>query len=429
MQSNNTDWNKIREDFPTINSRTIDGKKVVYLDSACQSLRPRQVTEAVSHYYNDLGTCNGSEISAYALSRETQSLLDHSRRKMAQFIHSRKESEIIWQPNTTYAINLVVMSLSKHSCPDEIKLTEDDNVITTDLEHHSGLLPYWNLEKEKGTRHRIFETDSEGKIDLQKFQDFLDRKTKLVSIVWASNLTGTIAPLKEITKIAHDNNSLVVVDGAQYVPHHAVDVSNLDVDFLAFSVHKMCGPSGVGVLYAKEEIAKQMPPVIVGGETVSNVSIDPQFNLIPTFRDPPDRFEPGLQNFAGIIGAGSAVDYLLEQVGMQNIEAREKELIHVLIRGLETIPEIEILGPKVGARAPLVAFRLRSRDGNIVDGSKISSWMDSNLEGHMILLRTGGHEVHPFHYKIGIESISTTRPSLYFYNTEEELTIFLDAMK
>ena len=207
MQSTGIDWNKIREDFPTIDSRTIDGKKIIYLDSACQSLRPRKVTEAVSNYYNELGTCNGS---AHALSKETQNLLDLSRRKMAEFIHARKESEIIWQPNTTYAINLVAMSLSKRSCPDEIRLTEDDNVITTDLEHHSGLLPYWNLEKEKSVKHRIFKTDIEGRLDLQKFQDFLDRKTKLVSIVWASNLTGTIAQMKEIVKIAHDNHSLIV---------------------------------------------------------------------------------------------------------------------------------------------------------------------------------------------------------------------------
>ncbi len=411
----------------------MDGKKIIYLDSVCQSLRPRPVIEAISHYYNDLGTCNGSEISAHALSKETQNLLDVARRKMAGFIGARMESEIIWQPNTTYAMNLIVMSLGKYSCPASIKLIKDDNVVTTDLEHHSGLLPFWNLEHEKGVKHRIFETDSDGKVDLQRFQDFLNQKTKLVSIVWASNLTGSIAPMKEIVKIAHDNHSLVVGDGAQYVPHHPLNVGDIDLDFLAFFVHKMCGPSGMGVLYVKEELGKQMPPVIVGGETVSNVSFDRQRkSIIPTFRETPERFEPGLQNFAGIIGSGSAAEYLSYDVGMHNIESKEKELIHVLMSELRAIPRIEILGPKLESgedRGPLVAFRLRSSDGNIIDGTRISSWMDSKVRDYKILLRTGGHEVHPFHYKVGVASLSTTRPSLYFYNTNEEIMIFIEALK
>jgi cysteine desulfurase / selenocysteine lyase len=407
---------------------TLEGKRLVYLDNACQSLRPRQVIDAIGSYYDVLGCCPGSISSSNALAAKTAAATSEARVKVARFLQVA-ETEVIWQPNTTYGINLVAMSLSSPLCSPSIRLRKGDDVVTTDMEHHSGLLPFWRLEQERGIRHRIFSVEGDGTIDLQKFQEFLTRKTKLVSVVWASNVTGTISPIEEVVKIAHDNGSLILVDGAQYVPHHSVDLGTLKMDFAVFSIHKMCGPSGMGVLFGVEELLRAMPPVFVGGETVSLVSVSggPGGEKIsPSFRNPPERFEPGLQNFAGIIGAGAAVDYL-KKIGMDNIERHEETLVKLLMTQLAVIPNVEIVGPtnfEQGKHSTLVSFRLKDERGNLVEADRVSQWMDKNVRGYKVLIRAGGHEAHPFLLKLGISELS-----LYFYNTEDEIKIFLEALK
>lgn len=422
------DLRKIRADFPIINEKTMDGRRLVYLDSACQSLRPKQVTEAVSGYYHDLGGCTGTLSQSNALAARTGMLVSEARAKVVRFIGA-EETEVVWQPNTTYGMNLVAMSLSSPFCPPGIRLERGDDVVTTDAEHHSGLLPFWRLEQEKGARHRIFQVEADGIVDLQRFQEFLTRKTKLVSIVWASNVTGVINPVGELVKIAHDNGSLVLVDGAQYVPHRPVDVGGFEMDFLAFSIHKMCGSSGMGVLYGTRELLKEMPAVIVGGETVSGVSIAEGREdrmVSPIFRAPPERFEPGLQNFAGIIGAGAAVDYLSD-VGMESIELHEEALTRYLMSEMGGIPGMELVGPadyEPARRSALASFRLKDGRGNLVEAERVSQWMDGNLAGHKVLIRSGGHEAHPLVHRLGIPELSVSRASLYLYNDKDDIDLF-----
>ena len=424
---------KIRADFPVVSERTMDGKRLVYLDSACQSLRPRQVVDAVGGYYNDLGSCTGLFASSNALAARTQFLVSEARVKMARFIGA-DEPGVIWQPNTTYGMNLVAMSLSSRHCSPGIRIGKGDNVVTTDAEHHSGLLPFWELEREKGVHHRIFPVDSRGEIDLQKFQDFLTRRTKLVSVVWASNITGIINPIEALVKIVHDNGSLALVDGAQYVPHHHVDVAASKMDFLTFSVHKMCGPSGTGVLFGVKELLEEMPAVIVGGETVDGVSIASGQGgptVVPSFRGPPDRFEPGLQNFAGIIGAGAAVDYL-DRIGMETVERHEDLLTRLMMSRLSEVDGLEIVGPQVyeaGKHAALVSFRMRDKEGNPIEGDRIAHWMDERVPGHKVLIRSGGHEAHPLLRRLGVPELSTSRASLYLYNEDRDVRLLVDALK
>ncbi len=410
----------------------MDGKKLVYLDSACQSLRPRQVADAIGGYYSDLGSCTGLLASSNALAARTQSLVSEARVKMARFIGA-DESEVIWQPNTTYGMNLVAMSLSSRYCSPGIRMAKGDNVVTTDAEHHSGLLPFWKLEQEKGVRHRIFPVDSGGEIDLRKFQDFLTRRTRLISVAWASNVTGIINPVEGLVKIAHDNGSMVLVDGAQYAPHHPVDVGALKMDFLALSVHKMCGPSGTGVLFGVRELLEEMPAVMVGGETVDDVSIadgpgGPKVS--PRFRGPPERFEPGLQNFAGIIGAGAAVDYL-SKVGMEAVERHEDGLTGYMMSRLTDVPGVEVVGPQAyeaGKHAALASFRVRGKEGKLIESDRIARWMDEGVPGHKILLRSGGHEAHPLLRRLGIPELSTSRASLYLYNEEADVRLLIEAL-
>ena len=424
---------KVREDFPVISEGTMDGKRLVYLDSACQSLRPRQVVDAIGGYYNDLGSCTGLFASSNALAARTQVLVSEARVKMARFIGA-DEPEVIWQPNTTYGMSLVAMSLSSRYCSPGVRMEKGDNIVTTDAEHHSGLLPFWALEREKGVHHRIFPVDSRGEIDLQKFQDFLTRRTKLISVVWASNVTGIINPVEALVKIAHDNGSLVLVDGAQYVPHHLVDVGAFKMDFLAFSVHKMCGPSGTGVLFGVKELLEEMPAVIVGGETVDGLSIangQSGPTVTPRFRGPPERFEPGLQNFAGIIGAGAAVDYL-SSIGMEAVESHEDSLTRLMLSKLAGVDGLEIVGPRTyetGKHAALASFRIRDKEGNLIEGDRIARWMDERVPGHKVLIRSGGHEAHPLLRRLGVPELSTSRASLYLYNEDGDVRLLVDSLK
>ena len=306
-----TDWNRIREDFPVL-KRIINGKPLVYLDSACMSLKPRQVIEAMNEYYEQFPACGGRSI--HRLGEEASNAYSAARGKFARFMNAAHEEEIIWTRNATEALNIV------GHC---VHLPKGSKIITTSLEHHSGSLPFVERAKRDGHPIEIVKAQSDGTFDIEDWKKAIDTNTGLVSIVHSSNVTGTVAPIEEIVEIAHDRGALVMCDDAQYAPHHPIDVQKMDVDFSSVSVHKMCGPTGMGVLYGKEEHLKSMDMFMHGGDTVSDVKFE-NGKIIPEYLPPPEKFEAGLQNYAGAIGAGAAAEYLLG-IGMHEIEIRTSQ--------------------------------------------------------------------------------------------------------
>ncbi|MBN1327938.1 MAG: aminotransferase class V-fold PLP-dependent enzyme [Candidatus Heimdallarchaeota archaeon] len=407
------DWAHVREDFPTL-SRKIDGKSIIYLDSACMALKPKQVIDASNYYYTNLGACGGRSI--HTLARETTELRDAAREKISKHISSHSTNEIIWVRNTTEAMNLVAHGLH---------FEKGQEIITTNLEHHSGVLPFHKVMKQKKLKLKIIEADETGLFDIEDFEEAITRKTRLISIVHTSNVSGTTAPLEEIIKIAHDNDSLVVSDDAQYFPHRKVDVRKTDVDFCTVSMHKALGPTGVGFLYGKEHLLKEMDSFLVGGDTIKDVKYI-NGEIIPEYLDPPHKFEAGLQNYAGEIASGAAVDYL-NSIGMENIEKREEYITEKLFNALKDIPEINIVGPKNAKdRHSLVAFKFE----NIDTANDIANFLDSDVEGYKLMIRAGAHCTNPFHYSLGIKpSEGTARASTYIYNNEEEITILKESLE
>jgi cysteine desulfurase/selenocysteine lyase len=413
-------WDRIRRDFPLLNRR-LNGKRIAYFDSACQSLRPKPVIERILQYYTTLSSCGGHR-SSHSLAVKTEEACEAARAKVARFINAADPSEIVWCLNTTMALNLVAQGL---------KWAPGDKVITTSLEHHSGLLPYWRLQEQLGVRHHIVRVDREGWLDLREFEEAMDRSVRLVSVTGASNVTGTTLPLRDICEIAHDYGSLVVVDGAQYVPHFPVDVQKEGIDFLAFSFHKMCGPSGLGVLYGRLHLLEELDSLIVGGGTTIDVEWSPNDgHVTPLFKGPPAKFEAGLQDYAGIIGAGAAIDYLSERVGMENVATRDGELGRHLLQRLLEIDGLELIGPPEPTphrRIAVAAFRVRAGDRYIAP-YELLEWMEKRTQTHCFLLRIGGHCAHPYHYSVGIDPPLSARVSLYFYNTLNEIDLFVEEL-
>jgi len=392
---------KIREDFPLLQKR-INGKPIVYFDNACTTLKPRQVVDSVVKYYTEYTGCAGRSI--HKLAARTTEEFEGARKKIARFINAKKEGEVVWTKNTTEAINLVAHGFN---------FNKGDKVLTTNLEHSSGLLP-WQVLAERGIADLDFVMcDKEGKLDAERFKEKVDRRTRIVSIIFASNVTGTVAPLKEIVKIAHDQGALVIADGAQAVPHFTMDVRKLDVDFLAFSGHKMCGPTGIGCLYGKEELLEKLSPFIVGGETVSDAELRTH-----VFDRVPQRLEAGIQNYAGAIGLGAAVDYLAK-IGMGEIEKHERELAKSLIEGLLSVPNLNLIGPRDWKKKnSLAAFTV-----NGMEPHDIAIFLDQEN----IAVRSGMHCVYPFHKFVG-ENKGSVRASLYLYNTLEEIKLFIEKL-
>jgi len=395
------DVNKIRKDFPLL-QRMINGKPIIYFDNACTTQKPQQVVDAIVKYYTEYTACAGRSVHKLAI--KTTEEFEKAREKLAKFINAKRTEEIVWTKNTTEAMNLI-----SHS----FKFEKGDKVLTTNLEHSSGLVP-WQLRAEMGDIILDFVLcNKEGEFNIKDFQEKIDKKTKLVSIIYASNVTGTKTPLNEIIKIAHDNDSLVLADAAQAAPHFPIDVKKLDVDFLAFSAHKMCGSTGMGCLYGKYELLKQLQPFILGGETIKDADL--KYHVL---EDIPQRFEGGIQNYAGAIGFGAAVDYL-SKIGMKNIESYEKELTKDLIEGLLTIPNLELIGPKdwkkKGAIASFNIKGMEPHDVAIV------------LDESNICVRSGMHCAYPIHKFLHFEK-GSVRASLYFYNTKEEIKIFIEKL-
>ena len=388
---------KVRYNFPILQN------DIVYFDNACMSLKPKQVVDKMNEYYTQYTACLGR--SNHLFARKLKTEVDKARNEVRKFINAKEDSEIIFTRNTTEGMNLIANSIG---------LKAGDEVIISDKEHNSNLIPWLKLKKTIGINIVISRTNDDGTFNIENFKKCFSNNTKLVSIIFMSNIDGVINPIKEIVKISHSHKVPVLVDGAQAVPSFEVNVRKLDFDFLAFSGHKMCGPSGTGVLYGKKAMLEKLDQFIVGGETVMNSTYD---SYIP--EKIPQRFEAGLQDYAGIIGLGEACRYL-RKIGMNNIAKHEIKLNELLTGLLKNEPKIKILGPKdAKLRGGIFSFIIEGMDihhvARILDSSK------------KIMTRSGAHCVHSWFNARNMKG--SVRASLYFYNTEDEVVRFVEEIK
>jgi cysteine desulfurase/selenocysteine lyase len=397
---------KIRQDFPILKRKLTNGKNLIYFDNAATTQKPKQVIDAICNYYCEYNS--NIHRAVYQIAEEATFEYEKTRENVCKFINARYPEEIIFTRNTTESINLIAHSWGKTNT------TNGNKILLTEYEHHSNIVPWQMLSKTNKTEIKYMSTDDEGYLNLEDYSKFLkeDTNIKLVSLSHMSNVLGTIYPVKEIIKIAHENDIPVVLDGAQSVPHIETDVQDIDCDFLAFSAHKMLGPTGVGILYVKKEILENMSPFITGGDMIKEVH---KHNTI--FNDLPHRFEGGTPNIADVIGFNAALEYLKE-IGMENVRDHEKDLVKYLYNNLKNIKDIEIYGPEnSNDRGGLVSFNLHGIHPH--DCATI-------LNDYGVAIRSGHHCAQVLMDKLDIAA--SCRASLYIYNTKEEIDIFVDAL-
>ncbi len=391
---------KIRKDFPLLN-RTVNGKKLIYFDNAATSQRPKQVIEAMDHFY--FHTNANVNRGVYRLSEEATEAYNHAREEIAHFFHARFD-EIIFTKSTTESLNLLAYSLGE-------QLKKGDHVLLTHMEHHSNIVPWQQLAKRKGIKLTYVPLAKDGTLDEEDFKNAFTRKTKIVSMTHVSNVLGTINDVKKFAKIAHDNNALFILDAAQSAPHMALDVRELGCDFLACSGHKMLGPFGMGVLYGKRELLAAMEPFLCGGDMIQHVDF-----FSSTWNELPWKFEAGTQNIAGIVGLAEAVRYL-KKIGMEEISLYGTNLARYAYQRMRAIGGIKLYGPK-GKRASLVSFNL---------GKLHSHDVAAFLDSYGIAIRGGHHCAMPLARMLNISG--SARASFYLYNGKQEIDILCDALK
>ena len=392
------DINKIRNDFPILTPPTGG----VYFDNACVTLKPESVINAIENYYREYPACAGR--SSHRLGEIVDQKVEGTRKIIADFINAEPK-EIIFTRNTTEGINLIARGL---------EFQKGDAVIISDKEHNSNLIPWQILKEEKEIELKIVPSKEDNTFDLEAFKKLIEPKVKLVSIVFTSNLDGVSNPIKEITKISHQNDSLFLIDGAQAIGHQKIDVRDLDCDFFAFSGHKMLGPSGMGAVYIKKKSAEKLRPLIVGGGTVEDSTYESHKLL-----EAPLKFEAGLQDYAGIIGFGEAVKYL-KNVGFENIKSQEQKLNRIISEGFKDLPQIKIIGPANSElRSGIINFYHQKMASH-----EISLLLDKTYN---IMTRSGRHCVHSWYNSRNIND--SVRASVYFYNTESEAEYFVESIR
>ena len=386
------DVQAIREDFPIF----AETPPLAFLDSAASTQTPRPVVDAMDKYYDTYRS--NIHRGIYRISEEATDQYEKARQKVARLINSPRTSQIVFTRNTTESINLVAYSWgSEH-------LKQGEEIILTDLEHHSNLVPWQMLAQRTGAILRYLEITDQGLLDFTQLQDLLSDKTKLVAITHVSNVLGTINPIQSVIDAAHAAGAKVLVDAAQSVPHFHVDVQQLDCDFLAFSGHKMCGPTGVGVLYGKSDLLEEMPPFLGGGSMIRSVERD-----ISTYADVPAKFEAGTPSIAEAIGLGAAIDFITE-VGLASIHVHEQELVKYAHDRLQEIEGITIYGPAPHQKAGVISFNITGIHPHDVSGI---------LDTHNVAIRAGHHCAQPLMKKLDV--IATARASFYLYNTIEDV--------
>ena len=394
------DVKSVREQFPILHQQ-VNEHDLVYLDSTATSQKPLSVIEAVDEYYRK----HNSNVhrGVHTLGTRATDLYEGAREKVKNFINAQSTKEIIFTRGTTTAINIIAQSYGKAN------VKEGDEIVLTEMEHHSNIIPWQQVAKATGARLKYIPLQEDGTVILEDVRQTITENTKIVAIAHVSNVLGTVNPIKEIAEIARANDAVTVVDGAQGAPHMKVDVQDLDCDFYAFSGHKMCAPTGIGVLYGKKEHLNDMEPVEFGGEMIDFVEL-----YDSTWKELPWKFEGGTPIIAGAVGLGAAIDFLTD-IGMDNILKHEESLVQYGLEQLDAIDELKIFGPK--ERAGLITFNL----GNI-HAHDVSTVLDT--EG--IAIRAGHHCAQPLMKWLDV--VATARASIYLYNTKEDIDRLVGAL-
>lgn len=394
----------LRNDFP-IFKKKINGKELVYLDNASTTQKPYSVIDSITDFYTNYNS--NIHRAVYQLAEEATELYEQSREKIANFINVRPE-EIVFTRNTTESINLIAHSWARSN------LKKDDGIVITELEHHSNIVPWQILCQEIGTRLEYVGIDENGFLDLEHMIELISsKKVKLVSLSHMSNVLGTIMPIEGIIKVAHEHGIPVIVDGAQSVPHMPVNVKSMDCDFLVFSAHKMLGPTGVGVLYAKKEFLEKMRPFMGGGDMIKEV-----FKFHTNYNEVPYKFEAGTPNIADVVGFGAAIDYL-EKIGMENIRRHEISLTDYALESILSLKYVTVYGPRDPKyRGGVISF-------NIADIHPHD--LATIMNDHGIAIRSGHHCAQVLMQRLDVPA--TSRASFYIYNTKEEIDKFVNAIK
>lgn len=390
------DFAALRADFPILSRQVGEGRTLVYLDSTATSQKPIAVLQAMDDFYRRSNA--NIHRGIHTLAEEATERYEAARARVARFINAPAASSLVFTRNTTEAINLVAYTWARAT------LKPGDRILLTEMEHHSNLVPWQMLAAERGVELDFAPVTPDGLLDMEAYRALLQRAPKLVAFTHMSNVLGTINPAAEMIRLAHAANAVVLVDGAQSVPHLPVDVQALDVDFLAFSAHKMLGPSGIGALYGKTALLQAMPPFLGGGDMIRSVQLRSfQPNTIP------HKFEAGTPAIAEAVGFGAAVEYL-ERIGMDAVAAHEQRLVSYALERLGEIPGLRVLGPPAPRRGGVVAFSLTGIHPH--DVAQV-------LDRYGIAVRAGHHCAQPLHEKFGLPA--TTRASFYIYNLEEEV--------
>ncbi|MEN9224443.1 MAG: cysteine desulfurase [Thermostichus sp. HHBFW_bins_43] len=393
----------MRSDFPIL-QRQVHGHPLIYFDNAATSQKPLAVLRAMEHYYQ-YSNANVHR-GVHTLSNEATDAYEGARERIARFINAPSPQQIIYTRNASEAINLVAYSWGMSS------LSRGDEIILSVMEHHSNLIPWQLVAQKTGAVLKFIQVTPEGELDLEHYQSLLGDRTRLVAVVQVSNMLGSLSPVQEVIGLAHRYGAKVLLDACQSVPHLPVDVQALNCDWLAFSGHKMCGPTGIGVLYGKRDLLRAMPPFLGGGEMIADVYLDHA-----TYADIPHKFEAGTPAIAQAVGLGAAVDYLSE-IGLERVHAHEQRLMARLLEGIQRIPGITIYGPTNPARrAGLLSFSAEA-----IHPHDLSTLLDE----HGIAIRAGHHCTQPLHRHLRVQS--TARASVYLYNTLAEVDRFLEVL-
>jgi cysteine desulfurase/selenocysteine lyase len=396
------DVNKIREDFPIL-MKKVHGKNLVYLDNAATTQKPNYVIDKVNEYYTTMNA--NIHRGVHALSQEATEAFEGARIQIKQFINALGKNQIIFTRGTTEAINLVASSYGRAN------IKEGDEIIISHMEHHSNIVPWQLLCKEKNAKLKVIPVNDDGELVHEEFEKLVNKRTKFISVVYVSNSLGTINPVKDIISYAHQFSIPVLVDAAQAVNHIKVDVQDLDCDFLAFSGHKIYGPTGIGALYGKVEFLESMPPYQGGGDMISKVTFEET-----TYNELPHKFEAGTPDIAGAIGLGAAIEYV-SKIGLDRIKEHENKLLEYATRQIAEVPGLRIIGT-AKEKTSVLSFVLEN-----IHPHDIGTFLD--FEG--VAIRTGHHCTQPLMQRYNIPA--TSRASFAMYNTKEEVDVLVSGLK
>ena len=400
----------IKADFPILKRQIRGNNRLIYLDSGATSQKPNSVLDAERDFYVNHNAA--VHRGAHQLAEEATELYEGAREKVATFIGAHVD-EVIFTKSATESINAIAYSLGNSTPGSKFHIKAGDRIVVSEMEHHANLIPWQELARRTGAELVWFKVTEEGRLDLSNIEELITSRTKVVALTHQSNVLGTINPLDEITKKAHEVGALFVLDACQSVPHYRVDVKTLNVDFLAFSGHKMLGPTGVGILWGKKELLDEMPPFLTGGSMIETVTMESA-----TYLDAPKRFEAGVPNMAQAVGLGAAVDYL-NRVGLDAIHAHEVKLTQKALEGLQTIQGLSVIGPKdLEMRGGVVSFA--------VEGIHPHD-LGQALDQYGIAVRTGHHCAWPLMRRF--KTVATTRASFYLYNGFDDISALVDGVE